>query len=464
MLAILSAEWRRLRADRASHAILALLAVMLFASALSSGFDARAHRAHLTGLEADWVRGMAERAVARPAPATDARQAMMRTFQFARADAPHAILPALGGLGLAGAGFHLLPPAIRVSVESRHTDVRSEERLANPLLQGFAMPAFATVVAMLVPFALVCLCAGLVQHAREQGVWRLTVVQCPHPGLWLATTLGLRAGAVWAIVALASCGALLLDPGSSVSALLWWQLAVASFVAAWTLACALTATVASSSSSALLLGIAAWLLTTFVVPAAMAWHLDRQLPMPSRLAAIVQIRDAQQRAETDAGRLLAAWYLAHPDYRPTTPTSHTWPVSFLPRYLAQDAELGPLMQRFDEIRAQRHERAAAWAWLSPSLRMAMLADELAGTDAPRYLRYVRAVNGYETQWRAVFVPRIMSYGEISEAELRQLPRFAGLIGEETAPDWRHAVSLICVSGILALVLWLPAPRQRYGAG
>ena len=168
---------------------------------------------------------------------------------------------------------------------------------------------------------------------------------------------------------------------------------------------------------------------------------------------IVQLRDAQQRAETDADRLLRAWYDRHPDLAPGAPRSHTWPVSFMPRYLAQEAEVGPLMRAFDQARAQRESQLRQWAWLSPPLSMAMLADELAGIDAPRHAGYKAAVDRYEAHWRDVFVPKIMSYRGVTHDDLAQLPRFAG-IGEHSQRGWRHVLSLAmaAVAAAVAVVL------------
>lgn len=461
MRTLLGAEWRRLRADRASLWVLALLAAVLLASGISSALDARNWRAHVAQLERQSQDRMAARIAQSRQPSADPLKAARRTFDIARADAPVAVLPALGGLGLGSRAFSVLTPAVRVTVESRHTDTRREERLPNPQLQGFSMPDFATVVALLVPLALIALCAGAVQHAREQNLWRPTIVQCPRIGAWMAATLALRGGAVWVIAALASCVAVLPDPGGTAAALAHWLLALAAFVAFWTAASALTGMLRISSSSAVLLAVGVWLLTTFVIPAALAWRLDGQMPMPSRLAVLVQIRDAQQRAEADADALMARWYDAHPEARASVPATHTWPVSFMPRYLAQEQEVGPLMAAFDDTRASRYAWLRHRAWLSPSLSMAMLADELAGIDAPRHARFMAAVSRYEGEWRAFFVDRIMRYRDIGPEELARAPRFAGAL-ELAEPPWRYALGLLALalaSGWAVMLL-----RRRLDAG
>jgi ABC-2 type transport system permease protein len=465
MSSILGAEWRRLLAERANRRVLGLLGMALFASALSSGLDARAWHLRIAQMDAQWASKIAM-ARTRDMPQSGSPQAAMQAFQVARNDAPVAVLPPLGGLALGSGAFEVLAPAVRVTVESRHSDGRKEERLSNPLLQGFGVPDFSTSVALLVPLAIICLCAGMVQHGRELGVWRVAVVQCARPGIAFATSLALRAVAVGTIATLASMLAFWLDPGATALALVYWGLGLAGLIAVWTVTCALVCLVRISSSSAVLATLGLWLLTTFAVPMALAWWADRHAPMPSRLAAVVQLRNAQQRAESQMDKLLAAWYEAHPAERPAGRSSHTWPVSFLPRYQAQEAEVGPLMLDFDRQRARRYESVAPWAWLSPSLSMTMLADELAGIDAPRYARYMDSVAEYEAQWRDFFLPRIMSYRGLGDDDLARLPRFAGVAPEqEQAADasdgWRHGVALLLLA--LAGAGVVAAMRRRLQA-
>jgi ABC-2 type transport system permease protein len=449
MTAIVRAEWRRLLAERANRWVLGLLGLALFASALSSGWEARAWHLRILQMDAEWSERMAV-AGTRDRPQPGSAQAAMAAFQVARNEAPVAVLPPLGGLALGSGAFEVLAPAVRVTVESRHGDGRKDERLSNPLLQGFGVPDFSTAVALLVPLALICLCAGMVQHGRELDVWRVAVVQCARPGVVFATSLALRAGAVGAIAALASVLAFSLDPGATATALACWGFGLAGLIAVWTVTCALLCLLRISSSSAVLAALGLWLFTTFAMPVALTWWADRHAPMPSRLAAVVQLRDAQQRAESQMDSLLAAWYEAHPHACPPGRSSHTWPVSFLPRYQALEAEAGPLMLGFDRARARRYELVAPWAWLSPSLSLTMLADRLAGTDAPRYARYMASVAAYEAEWRAFFLPRIMSYRGLSRDDLAALPRFSGMAPETEpatglAAGWRDGAALLLLA-------------------
>ncbi len=456
---LVRAEWQRFVRQRLHLGVLAVVALLLAASALWSGLAAREHRAAAAARQAQWEQRVRE-AQARAGDVRDPQKAVMAAFQVARAEAPPAQLPALGGLALGTGGFALLAPDVRVTVESRHTDARKGDRLGNPLLEGFGLPDFATVLALLLPLAIIGLCYGLVQEQREQGQWRLVVAQCAHPARVFAVALALRGIAAWTVAAAASALAFALDPGATPQALACWLAAVAAFCALWLATAGVAALLPLGSGAAALGLLVVWLCTTFAVPAALAAWVDRASPMPSRLAAVASVREAQQQAELRMDRLLAEWYAAHPEAAPPNGTRHAWPVSFLPRYLAQERQIRPLMRRFDAVRAQRFEWLEARSWLAPSLALAMLADRQAGIDAPRYLRHVDRVNAYEDAWRDFFVPRIMAYRGLAAEDFAQLPRFAPLGSGRAAGMARPIAGM----GLLALALFacIALARRRLG--
>ncbi|WP_159595385.1 DUF3526 domain-containing protein [Hydrogenophaga sp. BPS33] len=451
-LSIARAEWRRFVRQRLNLGVLAVFALLLGASALWSGLGAREYRAAAAGQQADAEQARLKAQWA-ATHAPNGTQAMMAAFQFARADAPPAHLPALGGLALGTGTFMLLVPDVRVTVESRHTDARKAERLSNPLLEAFGLPDFATVLALLLPLALLGLTYGWVQEAREQGQWRLVVAQCARPGRLFAAALALRGTAVWCVAALASSLALALDPGATPGAWLGWLAAVAAFCAVWLAMAGLFCLLPLSSAGAALGLLACWLVTTFAVPAALVARADQDLPMPSRLAATAAVREAQQEAEVHMDALVAHWYAAHPGVEPAARRTHTWPVSFLPRYLEQDLTIRPLMEDFDHVRARRYLWLEQRAWLSPSLALAMVADRLAGIDAPRYRRHVQQVNAFEDAWRDFFVPHLMGYRGLALQDFDRLPRFEaleeGLDNEAMAPVMAQLVALALLAMALA---------------
>lgn len=460
MKLILLAELRRCARDRTHTWLLALLACVLLASAVASGLAARAWRAGHEAAQAGWVARKAQAADAARRGRTEA-QAMMATFQFARSAAPAAVLPPLGGLALAPGAFALLSPDAHVTVESRHTDHRRGETIANPLLGDLGLPDFATTVALLVPLALLGACAGLLQELREEGLWRMVAGQGSRPGRVLGAAIALRAGGVFAVALAASALALALDPGATLSALAWWAVVLLAYCGVWTAVAALACSLPVSANAALLGAIGLWAFTTFSVPALLGGVLDGEAKIPSRLAAVAQVREVQQDAEIRTPELVARWYAEHPGPLPAGRTSHTWPVSYLPRYLEQERGVRPIVGAFEQARVARSEVAGRWAFASPSLALVMAADALAGIDADRFARHMEAVDAYEDAWRAFFVPPVMRYEGLDAEAFARVPEFRPAEERTSAPagnHWRLAAAAFVLLGIAGFAVGVAARR------
>ena len=135
----------------------------------------------------------------------DEAKAARHAFDFARGDPPPVQRPALGGLALSIQHFLALPHDVKVSVESRHTDGRKSDPVTNPLLDSIGLPDFAVVLALLLPLMIIGLNYGMVQEAREQGIWRLVCSQCRQPWRILFCGLLLRFGVVFAVAGEGDC-------------------------------------------------------------------------------------------------------------------------------------------------------------------------------------------------------------------------------------------------------------------
>lgn len=427
-LLLLRAEWRRYLGHRLNLLTASALALVLSACAVWSGYDARTIRQHLLHEQAaasraeQAARDLASRQVA--VGTADGKKAAGDAFQFASRQSPPAILQPLGGLVLSARSFARLDTTQHATLESRRTDARRSEPIVNPLLEQFGLPDFSMVVALLLPLAVIGLCFGLVQEERERGTWRLILAQAVRPGRLLAIALLLRWTVAVTAVAAASLLAFAIDPGATWSAYAWWMLLVALYSSAWIGLCGWISASRLTSTAAALAAIGIWLATMFVAPALVGWHLDRQQPLPSRLQEIVHVREAQQSAEVRMEALLAAWYLAHPAERPENAVKHDWPVSFLPRYLEQEALIRPRTAALDAVRAKRFATFERRTLLSPAMALMTAADRLAGSDMPRYAEYAAAVDRFEDVWRGFFVPKIMSYRGLSAGDFARIPRFA----------------------------------------
>lgn len=449
---LLAAEWLRFKANPANHWILGIFCLALLLNAAWAGWNAREFRLQQQREMAEWQQQLeGERtklSAADPALLTAEKNART-AFDFARHKAPPAQLPAREGLALSASAFKLFDTATRVTITNRHVDNRKSETLSNPQLDEIGDIDFATLTALLLPILCICLGYGLLQDDRESGVWRLTAMT--HPRTWqvLAAALVIRWGAIVACLALSSALAFAVDNGSSLPAYLNWVSAGAGFAAIWIglagLYCLLPISAGASASAQL----ATWILSGFVVPAALAAHDGP--PPPSRMTSIATMRAIQLDVDEQGQTLLTQWY-AQNGHTPVPIRAHVWPVSFMPRYEAESLRTRPLFRQFDEVRVARDARLASWMWLSPGISLLNVADRLAGIDSARYLGYALAVDAYEDRWRAYFTPRIMFHGGLTHADLARLPTFE--FADARTPATRPALRLWLVALVLLLVFLL----------
>lgn len=416
------AEGLRLRRQRLAWIALGALLVLLLAASISAGLDARAWRVAESAHQAaqaerlrDAVRQVREGPPTGPASAT-------ATYQLGRSDLGLTRMAVCDGLALGVHRLKTLPAGLKASLDSRHVNARSPGPLRNPLLTDSGLPGMPAVVALLLPLVALVLCAGLLQEEREQGRLGLLRVQS-RGGLWplLWAALGWRWLALAAVAVVGTLPALLLDPGATLAVTASWWAALLAFCVLWVLLGGLLSCLPMSGATTMLAALGLWLLLTFVLPAVLVGAAQREAPMPSRLAAIVQIRDAQQHSEDHEAALARAWYDRHPGIAPQLPA--TWPASFVVRVIDQEQRLRPQMRRFDDSRARQAAFVERWAWLSPGLALVLHGEHLAGTDTASHLRYLREVEVFEDRWRDFFAPHVMDLRGITAQRLQALPQF-----------------------------------------
>lgn len=421
MIKLLSVEWIRFRRNPLNIRIIGFFFVLLTISAVWSGLAAREFRSRASS-------PVTQQPATNQAEMHDAQKSSETAEKSTVFSASSALeplrLPALGGLVLNVSQMDLLSPIVKISTRSRHTDGRTSDQLFNPLLHEFGLLDFATVFALLTPLAIIALTYGLVQEDRESGIWRLVCTQTSKPWRLVFTALSLRYWLLLLIGSIASMLAFTFDPGADAAATGQWLLMIAVYNLVWFSIAGLFMLLPISSGAAAIAMLGTWLVLTFAVPAGIGWAADRASHMPSRMNAIIDIRQFQEQTNQQREALLADWHQAHPEIRPAGQLKNL-PREFngLPATLQLDSRIRSLMVQFDETRKNQFEFMERWSSLSPALGLILMADRLAGIDAPRYADFVQAVNQFEDQWRDFFVPLIMSSAPWSEEQQKTVPRF-----------------------------------------
>lgn len=419
---LLRAEALHLLRRPAHAAVLAALFAILAWSAWSSGQVTADLRAQAKTEEAAWAARWTDASLALSRAGQDPRKSALAAFNMARHAAPPSRLAPEGVPWLAAGQYQRLSTGLRASIDGRHLESRRGDEISSPVGQGQGTPDYVVLVALLLPLATIALGYGRVQEARTSGLWSLVRVQAGRP--WPAFALGLvlQWFVLMVVVSVATLAGVAADTQTQLLPLLGWLLAGAAYSGFWVALTGLANLPKVSAAASAVVLLAFWALLCLLVPATVDRVATRERPASSRVETLIRLREIQQEAESRSDELMQHWYAQHPQQRRDDLQPHAWPVSWVPRYLWQDAQMRPLMLRFEEARARRYLEVEKWGSLSPASALVVSAEQLAGIDALRYAQYVRQINRYEDAWRAHFVPRIMSYASLLPAEIRQTPR------------------------------------------
>lgn len=421
MTLLFSAEWLRFWRNPVNGWVLFICSVILFASAILSGVAAQSIRETQLAEYTRWSTeydAMGANAIAE----SDINKSNTATYNLARNTSPPLQLGGLGGLSLATSTFQTLETDIKIGVESRYADGRKSGEIGNPLLASMGMLDFSLVTAVILPLLVIGLCYGLVHEDRENGRWRLSCSLINRSWLVVAAALLIRLTLVMAALAVASAIAFLIDSGSSIQAYLLWMVSCIAFCLFWVAICAVFTLTSLSSSSTVLALISIWIGITFIAPAIVDANINNAHPSPSRLEFISEMRSIQQETEEHNDELLKQWFIDN-DLKNENVASHTWPVSFIPRYIEQNRLLEPMAKNFDDTRLAQWSATHDWTWLTPTLSIISVADQLAGVDGHRYAAYLAAVTEFESRWREFFASKVMRYERPTSKQLQHVSNF-----------------------------------------
>lgn len=455
MMKLIAIEWIRFSRNPLNLWIVGLFLLLMTVSAVWSGLAAREFRAKLNAPIV--VHQAINQAEMHDAPKLVESTEKVTAFSASSA-APSLRLPALGGLALSVSQMDFLNTTIKISTRSRHTDGRTGDQLFNPLMHEFGFLDFSTLLALLTPLVIIALTYGLVQEDRESGVWRLVCTQTSKPWLLVFAALGVRYGLVLLVIITASLLTFALDTGVTAAVIGYWLLFISLYTLVWFGIAGLFLLLPISSGAAAITMLGTWLVITFAIPAGLGWAANQSTKMPSRMTAIIDIRHFQEQTNQQRQDLLTQWYANHPDIKPPM-AELPRDIAGLPAALQLDSQIRPLMYQFDAIRKSQFEFMECWSAFSPALAVILMADRLAGIDAPRYADFIQNVNQFEDQWRDFFVPKIMGDSAWSEQEQKSVPTFSFNVAHNLTACWR--LFLTQTATVLVLLSLLFALRRRF---
>lgn len=440
---LLRAQWLCFLSNKTNLIILAFALAIFSASAIWSGLEATEYRINADKKQLEWIQTLNEEKHfiqdSNLSENEESSVAARRAFELGRTNAAPALKPALSGLALGIQQFKSLPSNIYVSILSRHLDGKQSDGdiLSNPLLQGMGLPDFATILVLLIPLTIIGISYGLVQEAREQGIWRMVCAIHSAPWKILAIALFVRLIAVTIVVTVSLMLAFLCDSGSSLMVYLIFMVFVFVYCLIWILITGIFNLFQISSATSALGLLSLWIFVIYVIPSGLSFASNAIDPMPSQTQALIDLRNVAIQSEDQSEILVREWYDTHPQYLPSSFSPYKYQleifyISFIPRFLQLDAVISDQMNTMNNIRSKHEKFIQSWALVSPGLSLTLAANHLSGGSATQHDIYINKVNTFEKEWRDSLIPQIMSIQGLRMKNLDTLPTFNGTFIEDSS--------------------------------
>lgn len=379
--------------------------------------------------------------------------------------ARYARLPVLPLAGLSTGQSDLLPAAVRVSTDARE-QVLSTAEIENPhrLLEGRFDVTF--VILYLFPLLILALSYNVLAGERERGSLRLLASQPTPLSRLLMVRLGVRAAVIVGLtLAMGLAGAVatgaMTAGADTLGRLLLWVAGTVLYGAFWLAVALVVGSRGSGSAATAMTVTGVWLVLTVVVPAAVSFAVTTWYPMPSRVQMVQAMREASDAASARGSAVLARYFEAHPDLLPdgeqyvADAAATRAAVADEVRRLTQ-----PVAEAFDAQAARQRAAADRLRYLSPTLLLRDLLDDVAGTGAARYAQFREQVSAFHAGWVAHFTDMAVTRRPVEHLEA--VPTFA-FVDETVGAVARRSTPPLALLAIAVLVLgwWSGRNIQRY---
>lgn len=316
---------------------------------------------------------------------------------------------------------------------------RQGEQTAHPLVLSTGVFDATAVVLFFAPLLVIVLGADLVAGERERGTWALIRAQPVSPARVVSTRLATRAAlTLLPVVGAAVAAWCLLEPDDQldvVAGLGMWLAGSVAYLAFWWAAVFAVTSVQRTTGSAVVILVACWVASVFVVPTGVRLGLDWWAPLPSRAVLVQAQRLATAATEAVPPDAVLADYLRTDvalarQYESLVPRAAAVDFASGPYYLIAEARdfaveraIQPAVDQLDRARRDQ-ERLAAWASLfSPAMLTQAILLDGAGTGDHALRHFREGVDTFHGRWRAFFLPRLFEIRPIGASDYQALPRF-----------------------------------------
>lgn len=471
---ILRHEWRTLAADR-TLAVIAVIFLLTFGYGLANGIA--------------WTRFQQDTLAAAHATQEERTQEIeQELFALANgAEAPPSWLDprapnVLGGnVGARHAGLppaplaafsigqsDLLPYYYSVSIWTNEQAFLQSGEIENPLNLMAGRFDLAFVIVVLFPLLILALSYNVLSGEKEQGTLAMTLAQPIRLSSLVWGKVAFRAALVIALAAgLPIIGALLAgvdlaSPGTPARLALFAAVVAAYGLFWFALAVGVNALGRGSAANATILA-AAWLVFVIILPSALNVAANLLHPLPPRVEMIGLQREASNEAAARRSELLARYFEDHPemaraiDVDTTNVAARSWASQ-----QEVDRRMREVLARHDERLAAQRSLVRRYRFFSPAVLALEALNDIAGTGDARFAHFRAEVWRFADEWKAFFVPRILSGTQVRAADISWFPEFVWNEEPARATVARVVGSLLGLAALFALVwIWAALSMRRY---
>lgn len=329
--------------------------------------------------------------------------------------------------------------------------------LANPEKLATGNFDLAFVLVYLMPLVMIVLCHNVISQEKEQGTFKLLIIQGVSIHRILLYKILFRSGLVIVISVLLSvigfgvAGSIIALP---VQDALWWLLIVVLYLAFWLALCYLLVHLGNKSAVTALYLLAAWITFLMVLPALFNVYISLKHPVTLRSdLASVERQTSEEIWEMPPDKVVAVFYHNNPHFKKLLQKADTAVNISLRATAYYDLLERSVKHKETEYRQQTLDRlqtSAKLAFFNPAELTGKLLYDVAATGLGNHQQYMQQALAYQQQWKYfINVHRVLDKA-ITPADLTAFPSFQ--MQEDPLKEKRLTWAILPLLTTIALIL------------
>jgi ABC-2 type transport system permease protein len=272
------------------------------------------------------------------------------------------------------------------------------------------------VIIYLFPLVIIALTFNLVSEEHEGGTWRMVAVQSKSVVRFLLHKLFVRAGMIYASLAILFLIAIMVLALPVNMAFLGFIVLSVLYVAFWFAFCFWIISFQKNSSFNALTLLSVWIMLAILIPASVNNYVANQYPVPEALSAMVEQRDGyHEKWDIDRKVTMNKFYEHYPEFKkygvPDAEFSWLWYYAMQQMGDDESAQQSKAMQEKIMLREQTSRSVAV---IIPTMHTQLLLNDLARTSLSDHLALLNKTNEFHEKLRLHFYPKIFDETSVKD--------------------------------------------------